>query len=1030
MRRSKQSSELVEPAPPALVALFGDVEVEVRGRAVHLTPTEQLLLAVLILNGKTPSERLQELFWPPPTYTLGGDAAENLASLRRALRMKLGGRLKPFDDPVALEEGGLEVDVRQFEVALKLGTPDGFDAAIRLYRGKLLAALPGSAYKTKDGIEREELRELASEWRNEREDAWQEALDEQASRLEAQGGLEQALRYRRLAFASHPIYYGAAPKLMRLLRKLGNEPELTEVHRRATKHYEAAGLAVAVPLGEFLADADEPPGRSPEGLGPRAAPPQRSVGRGDLPHRIGKTVGREAEAEAITARIEGARLVTILGEPGVGKTHLGQFVGSQLQRRYGEELYYFELAPLHFGQELWEIAVQATAGLPLFDASTASLSLALEQFFRGRHAVLILDGCEAHLDACRELAGLLLRASGSLRILATSQHVLNLEGEEQYRLEPLSLPTEVPATVAELESYPGTELFLQRARSRQARFREGDARLVLEICRRLCGLPLAIELAAAWLPTISVVELERRLARQFLETLTGEAAASPTHRSLHAALETSWQLLSPDEQQALRFAALFPGGMNQTAAANLPSSPRDPGVDRAVREDDPLRLVRALVEKSLLRIQEDPDGTRRFTMLGTVRVFCEQVPPHGGEDLIRCFVDHYRQLCAELRKSEGRQGERVALGQLDLERDNLRAALEKADAEAGLELAVNSRYYWLVRELREEYAGIVERALQHPQVKPWNSLAYFEAAAAQVRAFWHRWPRQFRLEPLLANGCLGDTDLLRGLTSAVERARATGSKRIWVDYLLLAGYTAFRLERYEEARAFQRSALAVSREHGIGPLSGPLYELAETERESGNLDEAHRLYAECASEAKLEEVTLLGALAALKMGVIEMGGGEEELGLSRIHRARLLLMQQATPEYWLDDIAAAYMALGRIGEADACLRQALESLLRHNPAPLCRTSLPFYLTELAIAQGETRAAEVLFAAGDTAHPNATHLRLYEPLRKRLAQVLGGRWSLHLSPERARDGLERLGHLLVNERELPLASAVDQAFFGS
>lgn len=455
----------------------------------------------------------------------------------------------------------------------------------------------------------------------------------------------------------------------------------------------AAGLgpadAVNPAAGRNPADAVGPaagmgpaaePGPSAEGARGRAS----GGGGGNLPTPVSSLVGREEAVARVCAALGAGRLVTLCGPGGVGKTRLALAAAARLEEAHPDGVWFVELAGAH-GTSVAE-AVAAAIGMREDDAGGGSLEERLAEAFRRRAALLVLDNCEHLLPAAAALAERLLRRAPGLRVLATSQ-------------EPLALSGEVIEAVAPLGEAQAVELFAARAAAAAPGFAlgPGTAEAVALICRRLDGIPLALELAATRVRVLGVAALAERLHDRFRLLNQVRRDAPARQRTLRAMIDWSWELLSPAEATVLRRLSVFAGGFAVEAAEAVCADP-----EAGVAREDVLDLVTRLVDCSLVvsAYGDSAYGESRLRLLESVAAYgLEQLEAAGETGTTRQRHAEYYTGFAE--RAAGRlhgpeQGE--WLRRLDREGLNARAALEHTGAgELGLRLVGAQSWYWFLR---------------------------------------------------------------------------------------------------------------------------------------------------------------------------------------------------------------------------------------------------------------------------------------------------------------------------------------------
>lgn len=448
--------------------------------------------------------------------------------------------------------------------------------------------------------------------------------------------------------------------------------------------------------------------------------PQASAPRHNLPPTRTGFVGRQPEAAEVLDLLKSNRLVTLIGPGGAGKTRLSLYVAEKVLSHYPDGVWQIELAPLA-DSRLVSATVAASFGLR--EKPDEPVLITLSEHLRNQQLLLILDNCEHVVAACAQLAEGLLRNCPNLTILTTSREALNIEGETTFSVPPLSLPNaDHESSLTALTGYEAVKLFTQRAALAQPGFalsRE-NATTVVQICRALDGLPLAIELAAARVKTLQVEQILARLDDRFNLLKGGSRTAQPRQQTLRSLIDWGYDLLTPAEQVLLCRLAVFAGGatleaIEQTVAA-LPNFANDP-----LATPDLLDLVSQLVSKSFVVLEREPGGEARYRLLETIRHYAEEklADTHSTaalEILYQRHLHYYLRL-AETAEPYLRRSEQMQWwGRLAAEVDNLRVALEWGFAhantlEAGVRLSAALSWFWWTRGNLREGRQWMERAL-------------------------------------------------------------------------------------------------------------------------------------------------------------------------------------------------------------------------------------------------------------------------------------------------------------------------------
>ena len=662
-------------------------------------PRVRSLLALLVLNAGrlvTTEHLIDGLYGEDPP----ADAANALQSQVSRLRRGLGtGGLVEFDSAgYRLAADPDDTDVHRFERlagegrrALAAGDPAGAAALLRealgLWRGPALADVTDAPFAEAQATRLEELRVAAAE-------------DRAEAALEL-GEYREIVAELRDLVATDPLRERLRGLLMRALYGGGRQAEALAV-------FEDARRVLADELG-----ADPSPELAEVHLAvlraePSPAPaPARSV----LPAQLTSFVGREEELDRIGTLLSSARLVTLLGPGGAGKTRLAIEAG----RRETGEVCFADLAPVGdapgaVAQAVVDaLGLRETSLLPQAPGAQPDVVGRLVSALTDRKVLLVIDNCEHVVDEAARLAGRLLGGCPDLRVLATSREVLGITGEALHPLPPLSLPP--PGTAAaEALGFPAVRLFADRAAAVRPGLRLDDAsaETIRRICAALDGLPLAIELAAARLRSLSVEEVAARLDDRFRLLSRGDRTKAPRHQTLRAVVEWSWDLLGDEERVLARRLTVFAGGATLDAAARVCGLPADE-VDG---------LLADLIDKSLV---EDAGG--RYRMLDTIRAFCaERLAEAGEQDEMRAAHAAFFVELAETAEPYLRRGEQLDwLARLGADHGNLMSALRwatNADPALALRMLAAVASYWWLRGLRSEGAPISVEILDRIGLSP------------------------------------------------------------------------------------------------------------------------------------------------------------------------------------------------------------------------------------------------------------------------------------------------------------------------
>jgi predicted ATPase/DNA-binding SARP family transcriptional activator len=506
--------------------------------------------------------------------------------------------------------------------------------------------------------------------------------------------------------AEHPLNERLTGQLMRALGASGRQAD-------ALTSYERLRVRLADELG-----VDPSPELQQTHLallrGELGARRDTATRRTNLKAQLTSFVGREDEVARIGKSLELNRLVTLVGPGGAGKTRLAAEACAQIVDTAADGVWMVELAQVTTGADVPQ-AVLSSLDLRetrLLDRrgklSTRDAITRLVEGLADKQIMVILDNCEHVIEASARLADHLLAECPDLRILATSREPLGIFGETLLAVPPLGQPAPT-ATAGEALEYPAVRLLADRAAAVRPDFAVDDANVatVIEIVRRLDGLPLAIELAAARLRTLPLEEVAARLSDRFRLLTGGSRTALPRHRTLRAVVEWSWDLLTADERRLAEHLAVFPSGITATSAAAVTD------LDAADVPD----LLASLIDKSLLQPAED---TRRVRMLETIREYgAERLGERGELAAVRArHADHFVAVLDEASPQLTTAGQLPWFALLQAERENILAALrhrcDNGDADGALRVAVQLASYAMMLGHHAEISSWMTDALAVP----------------------------------------------------------------------------------------------------------------------------------------------------------------------------------------------------------------------------------------------------------------------------------------------------------------------------
>lgn len=695
-----------------------------------------------------------------------------------------------------------------------------------------------------------------------------------------------------------------------------------------------------------------------------------------LPAPLTRLIGREqavAAARNYLLRDE-ARLLTLVGPPGIGKTRLSLNIAAELADAFDDGVVFISLAPIT--EPGLAVATIAQA-LEVEEQGSQPLLVRLKAYLRLRRMLLILDNFE-QLLAAAPLVTELLESSPGLKLLVTSRAALQVRGEWQLPVGPLLLPdlAHLPP-LAVLAGYPAIALFLERTEAVNPDFilTEANASAVATICAHLDGLPLAIELAAAWSKLLPPQELLARLSRRLTLLTEGPLDLPARHRTLRAAIGWSYDLLSTWEQRLLTRLAVFVGGCTLVAAEAICAEPEptNPQIHLKSEVEAPseevqnfLDTLASLVNKSLLQRQEQADGQSRFTMLETIREYAlEQLETNGRTEHLRQQHAAYYLALAETAEPELRGPQQQHwLEQLETEHNNLRAALNWAQERRQAELALRFgaalwRFWELHSHLREGRRWLETVLLMfNPPILtsdlPADDVARFNLV--------HR--------AKVLNGAAnlavvqGDYVAARNQAEAsLTLAQALADQPGQANAFHTLGVVAKKQAEYDRAAAMHGACLELSQVLGdrVGTYIS-LYNLAEVASTQGNIEQAVHLHQESLALKRAQGDVWSIAWSLFSLGQLAREQGDLDRAWSLQQESLVLRWRLADKQGIADCLAelAGLTSLMGYPEQAACLFGAVERLLDAIGASLSPQMRSLY--DRLLATTRTQLAESLFAA--------------------------------------------------------------------
>ncbi len=644
-------------------------------------------------------------------------------------------------------------------------------------------------------------------------------------------------------------------------------------------------------------------------------PPLRSLDarRNNLPLQLKSFVGREREIAEITALIDKQRLVTLVGPGGVGKTRTSLQVAANLLDVSGDGVWFVELAPLSSGEYVpTTIADAVGVTLPAEGDALSNLANAL----KGKKALLVFDNCEHIVEAVARVAGTILRVCPNVKILASSRQSLDIDGEDVYRMPSLEMPREGDDRLraAEAMESAAVALFVDRARAVDNRFAltDDNAPIVADICRRLDGIPLAIELAAARAPVLSPKQLRERLNERFRLLTSGNRDALPRQQTLRAAIDWSHDLLDEPERALFRRLGIFVNGFEFEGAVAVGGG----------EEADVLDLLASLVSKSLVLARPDNDS-QRYRFLESTRVYAlEKLASASERELVAgLHLRYLRERFAALwerREQTGGQTELAAAVQAELEdvRSALDGASERADAVAGGELLANVDVAWAALGLYAEGIARIERYITALPGDQAQLLAQLSAALSFLMAEAGQKMRA-----------------VEAARVAVERARASG------DPATLARALVYRSRLATKVGSFEEAAEALAEAETISGMS-PYRRLVLLEARaaltffSGDREASAPVFERLRKEYRLLGNPRLEIVSAMNLAEVEFALGRPQRAIAIVNEILPMARSSGDPgmvTYALYNVAGYLIAADDLPGAVAAARETIEIRLKREP---------------------------------------------------------------------------------------------------
>lgn len=786
------------------IRIFGNPTVVVGGRDITSSLSRRAIWMIAMLafseSKSIDRQHLATSLWPDSSDT---SALHNLRQTLAAVRRSLG-------DAKGLVSGGpkavelrlspeVVIDVLEFDANCKDGSTAALERAVSAFRGELLSGCDEP---------------FAIVAREQREYAFLQAADQLVAHYLAVGNQRAAVPVLRRILSQDPYRESACRSLMAAQVEVGEWPAALEYYREFRRRIRA----------DLKSDVSAETKALYRSIRIGAATGvRRKETKHDVPVPLTELVGRQTEIATVTSLIERCRLVTLTGPGGVGKTRLAIAVANQAQQAYLDGAFFVDLAPL---SDLSTIHASIARALSLHEATAKSFLEQILEYVAERELLLVLDNCEHVANEVARLAEQILSAGSGLQILATSRQSLGVRGEFVWSVPALSTP-KVDDGVDEILLAESVQLFMLRDRRQPSQQRAGDVHAISLICRRLDGLPLAIELAAARTSVLSPQEIEKRLDGRF-SLLTSGSGQFQRHRTLSACIEWSWEALTGQEKALLMTLSVFRGGCSLNSIENI--------VGEELK-DNVVDLLATLVDRSLVRVG-DTEGETRYFLLETIREFASERLKEIGQ--FESVNDRHRNVFLAWAEdgSQKMQGpdEQEWFENFERDHDNLRSAIAWSYARGHEEEAVRLTCmlcrFWDTTGHLQEGRDRIERALtlRAPQLpKDMRARAYLHAG-------WMA-------------GVQGDHEsAIRHYEAAIPIFVETGGGWSLAATKNCLAESYRDLKRYDIAEKLYWEAIEIRRSAGPGGWAMPFCNLADMALAQGNFDRAHELIQESLKE--------------------------------------------------------------------------------------------------------------------------------------------------------------------------------------
>ncbi|MBI3152805.1 MAG: hypothetical protein HYZ21_11770 [Chloroflexi bacterium] len=688
------------------VRLFGAIQIEINGKptALQRRKAEALLAYLLLHPGPQSREKIASLLWGD---SLDDDARRSLRVTLTDIRKVLGDEILTASRDTLSLNPAQEMEVDALTFSQLLGTPEtssipALASALELYRGDLLEGM----YDEWIAHYRENYRRMMLA-----------ALGTLTERYRAQGDYSRALDHAERLLTLDPYNEKAVQHVLFSLAAKGDKERATRRFKELQDQGDIEFSRETLALYKNIQQSDS----------------STASKLTNLPRPLTSFIGREDELSEVETLLTQARLVTLLGAGGSGKTRLSIQAADEIAHQYMGGVWWVDLSPLTEPDLVTQSIAKA---LGVKEKANQSLLNLTAERIGDQHLLIVLDNCEHLLSACAQSVEYLLTYCPQLTVLATSREPLGVEGEAGWQVPTFPLP-EAGLNIKVLKKNESVRLFLERGQSANTSFQltEANAPQVVNICRKLDGIPLAIELAAALLRSLPVEEVSHRLDQRFEILHISDMSRVPRQKTLHALIDWSYNLLTNTEQIFFRRLGVFTGGWTFDAAVVVGGGYEAENIQKNFNEggstsalpinpaDIVLGLLNALRRRSLIQVSYTGE-TSRYSMLETLREYAVERLEESKE-LAVIHARHLNYMIAFAREADSHlqgKADMVEWGErLKAELDNVRAALNwvmhAGDMNQGMALGAAMYRFWVTRGFGQEGQDWLKRLIYHPHAQ-------------------------------------------------------------------------------------------------------------------------------------------------------------------------------------------------------------------------------------------------------------------------------------------------------------------------